>query len=58
MSELGVKPNYDYGPRRGRNGREKLDFKELSFLTHEPLRNSKKTIQAFESLNYDVRARS
>ena len=41
-----------------KNGREKSDFKEFSFWAHELLRNGKNTIQAFESLNSDVRARS
>ena len=31
---------------------------EFSFSAYEPLRNGKETIQAFESLNYDVRATS
>ena len=52
--ELG--PNYDFGPRWARNKRKKSDIKEFSFWAHEPLRNGKKTIQTFESLNSEVRA--
>ena len=35
-----------------------MKFDEFSFWAHEPLINGKKTIQAFESLNSDVRAKS
>ena len=54
--ELG--PKYDVGPRWAGNRHEKSDFNEFSFWAHQPLRNGKKTYQAFESLNSDVRARS
>ena len=37
---------------------QKSYCKEFSYWAHEPLRNGKKTIQAFESLNSDVRVRS
>ena len=52
MPEIGV------GPRWATNGREKSNINEFSFSAHEPLRNGKKTIQAFESLNSDARDRS
>ena len=35
-----------------------MDFNEFRFWAYEPLKNGKKPIQAFESLNFDVRARS
>ena len=35
-----------------------MDFRKFSFWAHEPLINGKKIFQTFESLNYDVRARS
>ena len=50
--------NYDVGTRWAWNRNEKSDFKEFSFWPHEPLRNGKKPIQAFESLNSEVRTRS
>ena len=34
------------------------EVNEFRFLGHEPLRNAKKTLQAFESLNSDVRVSS
>ena len=40
------------------NRHKKSDYKEFSLWAHEPLINGKKPIQAFESLNYEVRARS
>ena len=43
-------------------GEQKTDTKnpnnEFSFSAHEPFKNDKETIQAFDSLNSDVRARS
>ena len=44
MSEIGVRPNYDVGPRWAWNGREKSAFNEFSFSAHEPLGNGKKNI--------------
>ena len=55
MSELGFWPK-DFGSTWIGNSREKSDFNKFSFSAHEPLRNGKKTIQAFELLNSDVRA--
>ena len=58
MSELGARPNYDFVPRRGRNGRENWTSRNSASELSNPLENGKKTIQAFESLNFNVRARS
>ena len=53
--DLGL--TYDFGSTWVRNRREKSDFYEFSFSANEPLRNGKKTIQAFELLNSYVRPR-
>ena len=50
--------NYDVRPRCAWNRHEESDFNEFSFWAHKPLRNGTKTIQAFESLNSNVQARS
>ena len=49
-------PNYDFGSRCAQNRRKKSDFNEFGFWAPEPLRNCKKTCQAFESLNSYVQA--
>ena len=54
--ELG--PNYDFGPRWARNRREKSDFNDSASELTITLEMVKKTCQALESLNSDVRARS
>ena len=58
MFELGVRPKLRFWTKMSINGRVKSDLNEFSFLAHEPLRNGKKTFQTFESLNFEVRARS
>ena len=55
-SELGR--YYDVGLRWAWNRHEKSDFKEFSFWAHELLKNGKNPIQAFETLNSNVRDRS
>ena len=50
--------NYDVVPWWAWNRQEKSAFNEFSFWAHEPLIYGKKLIQAFESLNYEVWARS
>ena len=59
MSEQGVGPNYDF---LGEDGQE-TDAKNrtstnLASQVRNPLEMVKKTFQAFESLNFEVRARS
>ena len=58
MFELGVRSKLRCWAKISIRQTRKSGFNELSFRAHEPLRNGKKTIQASESLNFDVPARS
>ena len=68
MSGFGIAPFWcsrsvlgrkdDGGPRWAWNRYEKKEFQRIQLLSSRPLRNGKKPIQAFESLNSEVRARS
>ena len=58
MSDLAVRPKLRFWAKMSKKRTRKSDFNELTFSAHEPLEMVKKIFQAFESLNFEVRARS
>ena len=58
MSEIGDRPNYDYGPRRGETEAKNWTSRNSASELKNPLEMVKKTIYAFKSLNSDVWARA
>ena len=59
MSELGVRPKLRFWAKFSMKQTRKIGLQEIQLLSRlNPLEMVKKTFQAFELLNSDVRARS
>ena len=58
MSELGVRPKLRFWAKMSKKQTRKIELQPIQLLSSSTPRNGKKTCQALESLNSNVRARS
>ena len=58
MSELGARPKLQFWAKMSKKRTRKIEIQRIQIPSSRTPYNGKKTIQAFESLNFDVRARS
>ena len=58
MSELGVRPKLRFWAKMSKKRTRKIRLQRISFSAHEHLEMVKKIFQPFESLNFEVQARS